>query len=170
MSKLEIQKEIVTALEAVGHLEEAEQLRIEWSTVTDDEAKETRSVLVYILAQTLEQKLCSRKQFPCASCVLTAKTLADVVTALGEKMAIHTFINVAKERNIISMIRHSFKFAVNSIRKKLLSETSKLTWGKTILPIFSSIPKQDSLLEGEWHPTSQESSPKIVRISEQDGT
>lgn len=162
----ELQREIVAALEGVGHLEEAEQLREEWTIITDDETRETRSGLVYVLAKTIEQKLCSRAQFPCTSCVMTAQALANIVTSLGEKMAIHTFINVAKDRNIVSIMRHSFKFAVNSLKKKLLAESSKLTWGKTILPIITSMPKAKTTsleIETEEYPL------KIVRISTQNG-
>lgn len=160
-----LQREIVAALEGVGHLEEAEQLRQEWTEITDDETRETRSGLVYIIAKTIEQKLCSRAQFPCASCVLTAQALANIVTSFGEKMAIHTFINVAKDRNIISIIRHAFKFSVTSLRKKLLAEFSKVTWGKTILPIITPLPKTETTSS-----ETEESPLKIVRISAQNDT
>lgn len=153
MNKAE--EEAIRVLEAVGHLEQAEELKEQLSLKDIDKSliNTSKSVLIYILAKTLEDKCCTKAYFPCHSCVFTAKSLLDTVIALMEKMSIYTFIDLAKETDIRKAVLMAFHYAIKSTKKKVMNkEPLGTTWQ---LPVKTT-PKEIII----------EESLKIVKISE----
>lgn len=168
-----VDAEVIRVLEAVGHLEAADQLREELSmqNANDESVKVARNLLIFVIAKTMEKEVCARAAFPCESCLFQARKMIPVITDLMERVAVHAFINIAKENDIRKLVVFAIKHAINSVKKTLI--------GNSLIPLDWNLPKklgmstQPSIPPApskEWQPRAtkpvSEETLKIVRISE----
>ena len=155
-------EEVIRVLETVGHHEAAEQIREELKLESNDDTtiKFSRNALIYILSKIFEQETCSRAYFPCNVCINEARKIMPIVVKLMEKTIIHTFVNVTSKNDLQTTMISAFKYAIQSVKKKLF-ESNNILFQNT-----HDIAQLNSRVGKELSPIT--SYPKIIKISKEE--